>query len=855
MHALPDTKDKFDWDRYLESQELESAPNFAFHHIDKCQQSLLEVGMMVEVQTSQRPRFWLANVTMKCGPFLRLKHVGREDPTHEIWTDPSSVEIHPVGYSSSRGWPLEPPADLKPLRSGAIASLLEEHKAVDCEASLLSPAQQMKPGMILEVEDLHEPRTVWPATIVRNVGGRLLLKYAFPTSIPIHNNEEDVHHEWLFCLSPRLHWQGWAVSQSTSWNYNPPIKIRPLIQDDNLATMSAEFRTVSGKQWQFDQHVPSHGCNVGDRIEAIDPLNPLALRPATVIEVVDPQRVVIRFDLESNAQETEAPLQFVCSTVFRPETDDSCPSNDVENESGFTRGVALEAANPWKPAEVCVGVVTNVERSATLLRIRLEKSVSDDGHPTEFLAPVSSQDVFPIGWCDDNSWPLVTPPVAPPSSSEQPPMHSEGNPMEVEEKGPEPNATEQIPEAVEPSAAGTAALPGISYWCPKIYFNFRCFTGPLLSRIRVAALPRSVGPGPISLMMKEVLSLLLNGAYKPGSVLKQLQGEPADPLPPGTQLEPLKAKYRQTTYRGTVPMASTAADVPEYCRWVCGKLQCCPYLFAPELVGDPCPHRCCILAKTVWQHKKKAPNWRHRRFVDIIKSLPTGLDPVGAAELQQHGSSNKSGPASLAAIESGEHSDDEDSDAAVDPSQQQQQPQPPQQSVDLEEPAAKKRRGRPRKNPIPLVSLDHANADEDGRPSQISHPPQIVVESTSEKPLPSMDFPAFRRLDLADPPPDRWRAGDVWRFLQSTDCRPLADRLLQYEVDGPSLLLLQPADIMDYVTLNWELALRLCYLIGCLRLTYSSGPSPPPKTLTAIDAGASNDTAKSPAPKTAQRAS
>lgn len=427
--------------------------------------------------------------------------------------------------------------------------------------------------------------------------------------------------------------------------------------------------------------------------------------------------------------------------------------------------------------------------------------------------------------------------------------------MEVEEKGPEPNATEQIPEAVEPSAAGTAALPGISYWCPKIYFNFRCFTGPLLSRIRVAALPRSVGPGPISLMMKEVLSLLLNGAYKPGSVLKQLQGEPADPLPPGTQLEPLKAKYRQTTYRGTVPMASTAADVPEYCRWVCGKLQCCPYLFAPELVGDPCPHRCCILAKTVWQHKKKAPNWRHRRFVDIIKSLPTGLDPVAAAELQQHGSSNKSGPASLAAIESGEHSDDEDSDAAVDPSQQQQQPQPPQQSVDSEEPAAKKRRGRPRKNPIPLVSLDHANADEDGRPSQISHPPQIVVESTSEKPLPSMDFPAFRRLDLADPPPDRWRAGDVWRFLQSTDCRPLADRLLQYEVDGPSLLLLQPADIMDYVTLNWELALRLCYLIGCLRLTYSSGPSPPPKTLTAIDAGASNDMAKSPAPKTAQRAS
>lgn len=787
-----------------------------------------------------------------CFALPRLKHVGRED-SKEIWTNPSSVEIHPVGYSSSRGWPLEPPADdLKPLRSGAIASLLEEHKAVDCEASLLSPAQQMKTGMTLEVEDSHEPRSVWPATVVRNVGGRLLLKYILPTNTPLVNDgEEGQHHEWLFCLSPRLHWQGWAGSQSPTWNFNPPVKIRSLFKDDNWSTMAAGFRTVTNKPWQFHQEVPVHCCNVGDRIETLDPCNPIALRSATVVEMVDPQRLLIRFDPQSDSQEAETHLQYICfsETVFRPEMNDSgSQTNDEENESDFSKGMALEVSNPWKLMEVCVGVVTNIERSGKLLRIRLDKETKSNGvHPLEFLAPVSSQELFPIGWCDDNGWPLVAPPIIPPSSIEHPQTNSEGNPTETEEKCPESiSTTEPNPELVESTPAASG---GISYWCPKIYFNFRCFTGPLLSRIRVAALPRSVGPGPISLMMKEVLSLLLNGAYKPGSVLKQLQGEPNDPLPPGTQLEPLKAKYRQTTYRGTVPMASTAADVREYCRWVCGKLQCCPYLFAPELVGDPCPHRCCILAKTVWQHKKKAPNWRHRRFVDIIKSLPTGLDPVAAAELhQQHNnSSNKSGPASLVAIESAEHSDDEDDDdVAGDQSQHPTQ----QQNCDSEEPAAKKRRGRPRKNPLPLMNLNHASADEDRRQSQASHhPAQVSVDDKVPTRL-----PVFRRLDLAEPALDRWRAADVWRFLQSTDCRPLADRLLQYEVDGPSLLLLEPSDIMDYVTLNWELALRLCYLIGCLRLTYSAGPSS--KTMaTAADTGASHNLAKSPAPPTAQRAS
>ena len=41
-------------------------------------------------------------------------------------------------------------------------------------------------------------------------------------------------------------------------------------------------------------------------------------------------------------------------------------------------------------------------------------------------------------------------------------------------------------------------------WCPQIYFNHRCFSGPFLSKGRIAELPKCVGPGPVTLVMTEV---------------------------------------------------------------------------------------------------------------------------------------------------------------------------------------------------------------------------------------------------------------------------------------------------------------------------------------------------------------
>jgi len=87
---------------------------------------------------------------------------------------------------------------------------------------------------------------------------------------------------------------------------------------------------------------------------------------------------------------------------------------------------------------------------------------------------------------------------------------------------------------------------GSSSWCPKIYFNYRCFTGPYLSKGRLMLLPQSVGPGPVSLVIREVVSMLINVAYKSSRVLRELQLDGAPD--PAMQQQVLGAKYVTSIY-------------------------------------------------------------------------------------------------------------------------------------------------------------------------------------------------------------------------------------------------------------------------------------------------------------------
>ena len=716
-----------------------------------------------------------------------------------------------MGYCVANNLHLEPPRDLQ-LHINNIAEtarqLMEQHSLdSDCQESLLSPVQQMQSGLVLEVEDLDEPRCVWVATVVRNVGGRLLLRYSSPGG-DLSSDRTDV---WIFCLSPRLHSTGWALQQQPAWEYQPPKAMRASCGQGwrEMALQFSSGDAVSRPLNFLEESTrEAHSLVVDKHLSAVAPWDPTSVRAARVISLVDEHRFAVRFDPPN---ETETKCCFAGDAdVWDPST--GSPSSLTADELGFSPSMVLEAVNPWNADEICAARIVAVE--GPLLRIRLERTGTSC--PTEFLAPCCSFDLFPIGWCETNGYPLCGPPGIADERCDEP-----------------PKLYETTPETSTPPPPTVA----VSYWCPKIYFNYRCCSGPLLSKLRIAALPRSVGPGPIQLVLKEVLSLFIQSGYKPGSVLKQLQGEPGAPLPRGTQWEPLKAKYKQTTYRGSIPIACTAADVPAYCQWVCEKVQCCPCLLGPQLVGHPCPRQCVVtMVKVHWQHKKKAAklHGRNKRMLEALaKSLPgaasssagdvPAIDNNSDDSIEGAESASRTPPpsSSVAHDERGHQENGEPAKPAKNDSlpivKAETTPATTTTTPTTTEDPFKRKRGRPRKYPLPPpkttpVSQPAPQEAAAGKRTETSPSPPVVPVAVATPiatpiaeipgPLPApapppasavVVPPAAAAPPLASNPlasnPLAWTPNDVFDFLRAGSglhSSILIERFFGRETDAPS---------------------------------------------------------------------
>ena len=60
-------------------------------------------------------------------------------------------------------------------------------------------------------------------------------------------------------------------------------------------------------------------------------------------------------------------------------------------------------------------------------------------------------------------------------------------------------------------------------------------------------------------------------------------------------------------------MPSLASQVPGFCKEVCQKLACCPYLFGPLRVGEDCPTACTTRPKSHFSAEGEADRRLGRR--------------------------------------------------------------------------------------------------------------------------------------------------------------------------------------------------------------------------------------------------
>ncbi|CAB4064013.1 unnamed protein product [Lepeophtheirus salmonis] len=232
--------------------EKDRAPDKAFSHTDAAIDSGIREGMIVEIPLEETSNFWLAKILKVFGPLLQCTYVSSETESGgkgirpPFWMDLSKkdYQIYPLGYCQMNKIQLKPPEDMRRDRSfdweEVALRYLEDvsydtvpmHLMEPCGGT--TPAERLKPGMVLDIRDNSRPRVYWSAVILSNTGGLLRFAYDVPENISSSFFEIS-----LFYLSDRLMRCNFKDRKRI---FEPP----PFIKNAFKTTKWKDFRTQLG---------------------------------------------------------------------------------------------------------------------------------------------------------------------------------------------------------------------------------------------------------------------------------------------------------------------------------------------------------------------------------------------------------------------------------------------------------------------------------------------------------------------------------------------------------------------------------------------------------------------------------
>ncbi|XP_062436459.1 scm-like with four MBT domains protein 2 [Rhea pennata] len=842
----------FNWDEFLEETGASAAPHTSFKHVEISLQSSFQPGMKLEVANKSNPdTYWVATIITTCGQLLLLRYCGYgDDRRADFWCDVMTADLHPVGWCTQNNKVLMPPDAIKEKYVDWTEFLIHDLTgARTAPANLLegplrgkNPVDLITVDSLIELQDSQNPFQYWIVSVVENVGGRLRLRY-------VGLEETESYDQWLFYLDCRLRPVGWC--QENKYRMDPPADIY------SLKTIS-EWKCALEKSLNdaanfplpmevFKDHADlrSHFFTVGMKLEAVNMREPFNICPASVTKVFNNHYFQVTIDdLRSEPSKTSMlchadslgilPIQWClkngvnltppkgyCGQDFdwadylKQCGAEAAPQLCFRNTSfsrGFTKNMKLEAVNPRNPAEICVASITSVKGRLMWLHLEGLQMPSP-----EYIVDVESMDIFPVGWCEANAYNLTPPHKAILRKKRRIAV------VQPEKQLPSTVPVEKIPHDLcpvpQPDTTGT--ING-RYCCPQLYINHRCFSGPYLNKGRIAELPQSVGPGKCVLVLKEVLSMVINAAYKPGSVLRELQLV-EDPQW-NFQEETLKAKYRGKTYRATVKIVRTSDQVADFCRRVCAKLECCPNLFSPVLVAEVCPENCSIHTKTKYTyyygkrkkiikppigennnmksgHVKPARRRKRRKSIFVQKKRRTSavdLNTAGSAEESEDDEPDAMEDETGSEETSSELRDDQtDTSSAEVPSTRPRRAVALRSSTESDRPAPPERARRTRKSQ-PLSYNEGEKC------------PQVKEEMKQEE----------EEKLILDSNPLEWTVTDVVRFIKLTDCAPLAKIFQEQDIDGQALLLLTLPTVQECMELKLGPAIKLCHQIERVKVAF-----------------------------------
>ncbi|XP_063976204.1 scm-like with four MBT domains protein 1 [Diachasmimorpha longicaudata] len=885
-----DNDDEFVWQDYLDATKTTEVPQINFPHVELTLQNGIEIGMSLEVPTSKGDKrntsYWIATIVMACGPLLRLRYFGGDDRSLEFWFNLTKEAAHELGWSSKNNRRLEPP-DAVIQRSPDCLEILPEFlmtaNSVPSEflsGEGLSMVEKIKKDMKIELGDFEHPYKLWVATILENIGGRLLLRYDSPSS---HTKEF-----WIFCTSELLHHYGFTARSNSKWFLEPP---RSIVQSHSYEEWK-EVIESSQKMSQPPENIlmeppshPKHQFTQGLKLEALSPIDRTCIYPATVVKVYDDTYFLVNIDnmdnmtpdIDSVKYENEEKTSWLCTSThpyifpinwakrhniklsppknwksnpedfdwkqYLKETEseaaraDLFPHRQSAIDAGFEEGMRLEAVDPRNENVICAAHITKIIEDLLFL------SLDNYDCRVDHMVHMHSLDIFPVGWCESNHYPLKPP-------RDYLEMCKK---LGKSDKG----------EIKKPLLDIPISEPRSSLWCPKIYFNYRCCTGPMISKGKLATLPKAVGPGPVILVMREVLSMIVSVGYRSARILKVLQ---CDTKPaPGYHLEVLKAKHKNNTYRANVAVVTSGEMVADFCKSICKKLMVCQNLFGPQEVEVDCPDKCNRMTKNKYVAIPSGKRGKPKGYESILVQKPK---PWGKKKRRRRG---------RWAIKDKEGSDNGEREEEInylaldlerthsEEVEESVNDRPPLSEIDVMIQKREEGKEEFRKNEV-----GSSNASEDSRSSFnerkekeifMDSPDSFNGMSTSDK-LGKIDNRKGRKRDeeqekerdrdidfeddgesegseddaeyiqrqkkqrrpktrKLDSNPLFWTVDDVFRYLKKTnDCKDIAFRVKQEEIDGLAFLLLNLPSLTQHMKLRTSLAMKLCRHVEQVKVTF-----------------------------------
>ncbi|CAH8545484.1 unnamed protein product [Schistosoma rodhaini] len=395
----------FNWHVYLSETGAEISPFNLFPHVAQSFETLVKKGETLEVNSqgfseqkgaSIQNSWWPAEVVLVSGYLILLKWCIPETAVYSsetttcpvsdtsqypsentFWFDvkgPGWDFVQPMGSCLSKNTNWTPPSQISHLsnqencwQNTDWASCLRSRSVCNTffDRRCLYTFETIRVGGYFECEHDLDPTCVWPAKVLMNIGGRVLLSW-FGTSSKAQACDKSRKFSTftLFYLNRRLHPLGYG--KLCDLKYCPPpgyvleraiSNIDAFIRGACPATYNDLSKSVDSLLLKsiFSVHnniQPLHEFKVGWKLEAVNPLRPYFVQPATVVKVFNSRYFLVELDdLNHNQSELDKEdSSIINSNLFSSKIQfvayAGMPEIMPVNESQL-RGICLSPPSGW----------------------------------------------------------------------------------------------------------------------------------------------------------------------------------------------------------------------------------------------------------------------------------------------------------------------------------------------------------------------------------------------------------------------------------------------------------------------------------------------------------------------------